>query len=138
MSDILFIHKEAGAKKDAVRVNSEADIPEFLKGAVKVNGNKLELECVEGNETANLGAVIGYEKLERTSSGYNCWVIGNAKTNLIENVRQYRKEINNMLNGCFNKELQRAYYQTLGATPEEFEVVYLKAINNFEILESYL
>ena len=32
----------------------------------------------------------------------------------IENVRQYRKEINNMLKGCFNKERQRAYYQILG------------------------
>lgn len=32
----------------------------------------------------------------------------------IENVRQYRKEINNMLKGCFNKERQMAYYQILG------------------------
>ena len=84
MNDIIFIHKEAGAKKDAVRVNSSADIPEFLKEAVRVNGDKLELECVEGNETAKLGEVIGYEKSEKTSSGYNCWVIGNASTNLFE------------------------------------------------------
>lgn len=84
MNDIIFVHKRAGAKKDAVRVNSATDIPEFLKGAVKINGDKLELECVEGKETAKLGEVIGYEKSEKTSSGYNCWVIGNAETNLIE------------------------------------------------------
>ena len=84
MNDIIFVHKQAGAKKDAVRVSSNADIPEFLKGAVRVNGDKLEIECVEGNETANFGEVIGYEKSEKTNSGYNCWVIGNASTNLIE------------------------------------------------------
>ena len=84
MNDIIFVHKQAGAKKDAVRVSSIADIPEFLKGAVRVNGDKLEIECVEGNETANFGEVIGYEKSEKTKSGYNCWVIGNAETNLIE------------------------------------------------------
>lgn len=84
MHDMIFVHKRAGAKKDAVRISSIADIPEFLKGAVRVNGDKLEIECVEGNETANLGEVIGYEKSEKTSSGYNCWVIGNAETNLIE------------------------------------------------------
>ena len=84
MNDIIFIHKQAGAKKDAVRVSSVTDIPEFLKGAVRINGDKLEIECVEGNETAKLGEVIGYEKSEKTSSGYNCWIIGNASTNLIE------------------------------------------------------
>ena len=84
MNDIIFVHKQAGAKKDAVRVSNNADIPEFLKGAVRVNGDTLEIECVEGNETANFGEVIGYEKSEKTKSGYNCWVIGNASTNLIE------------------------------------------------------
>lgn len=84
MNDIIFVHKQAGAKKDAVRVSNNADIPEFLKEAVRVNGDKLEIECVEGNETTNFGEVIGYEKSEKTKSGYNCWVIGNASTNLIE------------------------------------------------------
>ena len=84
MNDSIFVHKQSGAKKDAVRVSNNADIPEFLKGAVRVNGDTLEIECVEGNETANFGEVIGYEKSEKTKSGYNCWVIGNASTNLIE------------------------------------------------------
>lgn len=30
---LIFIHKQAGQKKDAVRVNTASDIPEFLTGA---------------------------------------------------------------------------------------------------------
>ena len=84
MSNIIFIHKEAGTKKDAVRVNQESDIPEFLKETIKVVDGKLQLDCVEGVETAKLGKVIGYEVSKQTTSGYNAWVIGNADTNLIE------------------------------------------------------
>ena len=84
MKDIIFIHKEAGTKKDAVRVKRIQDIPDFLKDAIKVVDGKIQLECVEGTETAEFGAVIGYEVSEKTSSGYNCWVIGNAATNLVE------------------------------------------------------
>ena len=84
MRDIIFIHKEAGTKKDAVRIKEVRDIPDFLKEAIQVVDGKIRLQCVEGNETAELGEVIGYEVSDRTSSGYNCWVIGNASTNLIE------------------------------------------------------
>lgn len=58
----IFIHKVAGQKKDAVRVNNEADIPVFLQDSIIVNGDKLTLICVEGVETAPLGVVVGYEK----------------------------------------------------------------------------
>ena len=62
MKNIINIHKEAGTKKDAVRVRRESDIPDFLKEAIDLVGNKLVIDCVEGKETADLGAVIGYEK----------------------------------------------------------------------------
>lgn len=84
MKNVILIHKEAGTKKGAVRVRRESDIPDFLKGAIKVVDSKVQLQCVEGTETANFGEVIGYETSERTPSGYNCWVIGNAATNLVE------------------------------------------------------
>ena len=84
MKNIIFIHKEAGTKKDAVRVKSELSIPDFLKEAIKIVNGKIQLECVEGTETAEFGEVIGYEVSEQTPSGYNCWVIGNAATNLVE------------------------------------------------------
>lgn len=47
MNDIIFVHKQAGAKKDAVRVSSIADIPEFLKGAVRVNVKEMRLQTLE-------------------------------------------------------------------------------------------
>lgn len=84
MAKIINIHKQAGKKKDAVRVNTIADIPEFLKDTIKVEGESLILVCVEGTETAPIGSVIGYEESSQTSTGWNTWCIGNASTNLVE------------------------------------------------------
>lgn len=57
---IINIHKQAGQKKDAIRINSIADIPEFLKETITIKDNQINLVCVEGTETAPLGSVIGY------------------------------------------------------------------------------
>ena len=84
MSIIINIHKVAGQKKDAIRVNNVSDIPEFLQKTITIADGMLHLECVEGNETAPLGSVIGYEQSARTASGWNTWCIGNAATNLVE------------------------------------------------------
>lgn len=84
MAKVIYIHKQAGQRKDAVRVRTQADIPEFLKDTVKIEGDKLVLVCVEGTETAPIGSVIGYEESSQTSTGWNTWCIGNAATNLIE------------------------------------------------------
>ena len=84
MKNIIRIHKQAGAKKDAVRINGVQDIPEFLRGSIDIARGKLYLNCVEGNEVCPVGSVIGYEKSEKTKSGWNCWCIANAATNLIE------------------------------------------------------
>ena len=81
---IIKIHKQAGSRKDAVRVNSIADIPEFLQGTITVSNNELELVCVEGTEHCPLGSVIGFEASESTSTGWNTWHIANAATNLLE------------------------------------------------------
>ena len=81
---IINIHKQAGQKKDAVRVNTIADIPEFLQGTIMIEGESLILVCVEGTEKAPIGSVIGYEESSETSTGWNTWCIGNASTNLIE------------------------------------------------------
>ena len=84
MSYIIYIHKVAGQKKDAIRVTKESDIPEFLQKTITIVNGVLHLECVEGMETAPLGSVIGYEQSARTMSGWNTWCIGNAATNLVE------------------------------------------------------
>lgn len=84
MSEIIKIHKAAGKEKAAVRINCVADIPEFLKSSIDIARDMLFLTCVEGNEQAPLGSVIGYEQTENTHTGWNCWWIANADTNLIE------------------------------------------------------
>lgn len=84
MKDTILIHKEAGTKKDAVRINRKEDIPDFLNGSIQIVDGMLHLECLEGKEVTELGSVVGYEVSTQTPSGYNCWVIGNAATNLVE------------------------------------------------------
>lgn len=85
LNGTINIHKEAGAKKDAIRINAASDIPDFLKSTIKIVDNRVLMDNVEaGTEECPLGLVIGYEKSERTPSGYNCWCITNAATNLIE------------------------------------------------------
>lgn len=80
----ICIHKQAGQKKDAFRVTNFESIPEFLREAVTIADGMVYLDCVEGKESCFTGKVIGYEESAVTKSGYNCWVIGNAETNLIE------------------------------------------------------
>lgn len=84
MSGIIKIHKAAGKEKQAVRINNASDIPEFLKDSIGIAHDTLRLTCVEGNEEAPLGSVIGYEKSDNTPTGWNCWWIANAATNLVE------------------------------------------------------
>ena len=79
----IYIRK-GKAKKDAVRINSEEDIPEFLADSIHVVDGMLELDCVECVEHAPLGSVIGYEESEKTASGMNVWHIANAATSLEE------------------------------------------------------
>lgn len=81
---VIYIHKKPG-KKDAFRLLGPDSIPEKLRGNFKDNGDgTYTILCVEGNEIAPKGCVIGYEKSDSTPTGYNVWVIGNADTNLIE------------------------------------------------------
>jgi len=84
LDEPIFIRKEAGKKKDAVRISKEEDIPSALKGAVRIEDGELVLDCTEGEERAPLGSVIGYEASDKTASGMNTWNIANAATNLVE------------------------------------------------------
>ena len=73
MADIIKIHKAAGKEKQAVRITCPSDVPEFLRGSIDIARDTIYLVCVEGDEEAPLGAVIGYEKSEKTHTGWNCW-----------------------------------------------------------------
>ena len=64
-------------RKDCVRISSVVDIPDFLNKFVKVEGDILVLDCLEGEERVPLGSVIAYEKLE--SGKMNVWNKANWK-----------------------------------------------------------
>ena len=74
--NVIRISKKPGIK-NCVRINSEKDIPEFLKEVVKVEGENLILDCMEGEEKAPVGSVIAYEKLD--SGKMNVWNKANWK-----------------------------------------------------------
>lgn len=75
-TEMIMITKKPGIK-DCVRISSHEDIPEFLKEVVKIEGDMLVLDCLEGEERAPLGSVIAYEKLE--SGKMNVWNKANWK-----------------------------------------------------------
>lgn len=74
--DMIVITKKPGIK-NCVRINCVDDIPDFLKGVIKVIGDTLVLDCLEGEERCPLGSVIAYEKLE--SGKMNVWNKANWK-----------------------------------------------------------
>ena len=74
--EMIIIAKKPGVK-DCVRINSGNDIPDFLREVVKVEGENLILDCLEGEEKCPLGSVIAFEKLE--SGKMNVWNKANWK-----------------------------------------------------------
>ena len=85
-----------------IRINSIADIPAFLKETITTKDNQINLVCVEGNETAPLDSVIGYEESTSTITVWNTWHIANAATNLVEIDGVFLQKINGYsCIGCF-------------------------------------
>ena len=74
--EMITICKKPGVK-DCVRISGQDSIPDFLKDVVKVDGDTLVLDCLEGEERCPLGSVIAYEKLE--SGKMNVWNKANWK-----------------------------------------------------------
>jgi hypothetical protein len=68
--EMITITKKPGIK-NCVRINSENDIPDFLKSVIRIDGKKLILDCLEGQEKAPIGSVIALEKLE--NGNMNVW-----------------------------------------------------------------
>ena len=68
--EMITIAKKPGIK-NCVRINSENDIPDFLKSAIRIDDKELILDCLEGQEKAPIGSVIAFEKLE--NGKMNVW-----------------------------------------------------------------
>lgn len=71
-------------KKNAFKINGTKDVPGFLRNSIIIENDTVILDCAEGIEKCNFGEVIAYEKSNATKSGWNCWVVGNADTALVE------------------------------------------------------
>ena len=84
MEKIFNIHSKLGKRKDAVRINSYADIPKFLRQVIFILHDELSFQCNGKSSNAPLGSVIGYEKSQSTITGWDCWHIENADEILIE------------------------------------------------------
>lgn len=74
--ELITICKKPGVK-NCVRISSVEDIPDYLQGVVRVEGDSLVLDCLEGEERCPLGSVIAFEKLE--SGKMNVWNKANWK-----------------------------------------------------------
>ncbi len=69
---MLYIRKYP-RKKDAIRINSEKDIPDMLKGTIQVAGDQIKMLSAEGWTVAQLGQVVGFDKKAPTETGYGAW-----------------------------------------------------------------
>lgn len=78
---MITICKKPGIK-NCVRITTEEDIPGFLKDAVRVDGDTLVLDCLEGEEKVPAGSVIAFEQLE--NGKMNVWNKANWATTTIE------------------------------------------------------
>ena len=83
--EMITIAKKPGIK-NCVRINSENDIPNFLKSVIRIDGKELILDCLEGQEKTPIGSVIAFEKLE--NGKMNVWNKANWRemTNEIDGV----------------------------------------------------
>ena len=79
--ELINIIKKPGIK-NAIRINEEKDIPDFLKEVIKIENEMIVLDCLEGIESVPLGSVIAYEKLD--SGKMNVWNKSNWKETLKE------------------------------------------------------
>ena len=62
--------------KDAVRINSEQDIPDFLKDTIRIEGDKIISLAAEGYNEALLGSVIGFDQHAPTETGKGAQPLG--------------------------------------------------------------
>lgn len=54
--------KKYPKEKDAVRINSESDIPDFLKDTIHIEGDEIVALAAEGYNQSSVGSVIGFDQ----------------------------------------------------------------------------
>lgn len=63
-------------QKDAIRINSEQDIPDELKDTIRIEGDKIICLAAEGYNESPLGSVIGFDRKAPTETGKGAWPLG--------------------------------------------------------------
>ena len=82
--NLILIHTPpVEHQENTVTIHTVLSVPKFLKAALYLKDYKVWMESEDGLISAPLGSVIGYEKSEKTYSGYNCWPIGCLGSDLI-------------------------------------------------------
>lgn len=56
----------------------------------------------------------------------------------LNNVEIFRKNINEILQVCMQRNFQEKYYMSLGVSKSEFEQIYNKKLEEFKLVDSYL
>jgi len=69
----MFYIRKYPKQKDAIRINSEEDIPQMLKGTIVIESGQIKMLSAEGVSTAPLGQVVGYDRKAPTKTGYGAW-----------------------------------------------------------------
>lgn len=63
-------------RKGSFSLKKASDIPNFLLESIKIIGNRIELTSESDSiEICPIGSVIGYEKNEKSKTGYICYCI---------------------------------------------------------------
>lgn len=78
---MITICKKPGIK-NCLRITTESDIPGFLSEVVRVEGDTLVLDCLEGEQKVPVGSVIAFEQLE--NGKMNVWNKANWATTTVE------------------------------------------------------
>lgn len=82
--NLILIHTPpVEHQENTVTIHTVLSVPKFLQAALYLKDYKVWMESEDGLISAPLGSVIGYEKSEKTYSGYNCWPIGCLGSDLI-------------------------------------------------------
>ena len=54
--------KKYPKEKDAIRINSESDIPDSLKDTIHIEGDEIVALATEGYNRSPVGSVIGFDQ----------------------------------------------------------------------------
>ena len=108
---MITICKKPGIK-NCVRITTEEDIPQFLRDVVRIEGDSLIMDCLEGEEKAPVGSVIAFEQLE--NGKMNVWNKANWATTTVEKDGKFYYLTKPVKAVLLNEEMPKELTENLG------------------------